>query len=57
MMSAFRDFDRESIRRTIRYMHSGWRNLADKLPLVTVPTLLIAGLSRPRDYPDLACRG
>jgi pimeloyl-ACP methyl ester carboxylesterase len=43
MMSAFKDFDRESIRRTIRYMHSGWRNLADKLPLVTVPTLLIAG--------------
>jgi pimeloyl-ACP methyl ester carboxylesterase len=43
MMSAFKDFDRESIRRTIRYMHSGWHNLAEKLPIVTVPTLLIAG--------------
>jgi pimeloyl-ACP methyl ester carboxylesterase len=41
-MSAFRDADRESIRRTIRFMHS-WRDLADKLPAVTVPTLLIAG--------------
>jgi pimeloyl-ACP methyl ester carboxylesterase len=42
MMSAFRDADRESIRRTIRFMHS-WRALTDKLPSVTVPTLLIAG--------------
>jgi pimeloyl-ACP methyl ester carboxylesterase len=42
MMSAFRDADRESIRRTIRFMHS-WRPLTDKLPAVTVPTLLITG--------------
>lgn len=42
MMSAFRDADRDSIRRTIRFMHN-WRALTDKLPAVTVPTLLIAG--------------
>jgi len=42
MMSAFRAADRESIRRTIRFMH-GWRPLTDKLPAVTVPTLLITG--------------
>ena len=42
IMRAFKDADRESIRRTIRFMHS-WRDLADKLPGVTVPTLLIAG--------------
>lgn len=42
MMAAFGAADRESIRRTIRYMHS-WRPLADKLPAVTVPTVLITG--------------
>jgi pimeloyl-ACP methyl ester carboxylesterase len=42
MVSAFRDADRESMRRTIRFMHR-WRALTDKLPAVTVPTLLIAG--------------
>ena len=42
MITAFRDADRKSIRRTIRFMHS-WRALTDKLPAVTVPTLLIAG--------------
>jgi pimeloyl-ACP methyl ester carboxylesterase len=42
MMSAFRAADRESMRRTIRFMHS-WRPLTDKLPAVTVPTLLITG--------------
>jgi pimeloyl-ACP methyl ester carboxylesterase len=42
MMSAFREADRESIRRSIRFMHS-WRVLTDKLPAVTVPTLLITG--------------
>jgi hypothetical protein len=31
IMSAFKDVDRESIRRTIRFMHS-WRDLTDKLP-------------------------
>jgi pimeloyl-ACP methyl ester carboxylesterase len=41
IMSAFREADRESIRRTIRFMHS-WRPVTDKLPAVTVPTLLIA---------------
>jgi len=45
-MRAFRDADRESIRRTIRFMHS-WSALTDKLPAVTVPTLLITG-----DLPD-----
>jgi len=42
MISAFRAADRESIRRSTRFMHS-WRPLTDKLPAVTVPTLLIAG--------------
>jgi pimeloyl-ACP methyl ester carboxylesterase len=42
MMSAFKNADRQSIRRTIRFMHR-WRALTDKLPAVTVPTLLIAG--------------
>lgn len=42
MMNAFRDADRESIRRTIRFMHS-WHGLTDKLPSITVPTLLITG--------------
>ncbi|WP_026256063.1 alpha/beta fold hydrolase [Mycobacterium sp. 155] len=42
MVAAFRAADRESIRRTIRYMHH-WRPLTDKLPAVTVPTVLITG--------------
>ena len=42
IMSAFREADPESIRRSIRFMHS-WRAVTDKLPAVTVPTLLIAG--------------
>jgi pimeloyl-ACP methyl ester carboxylesterase len=42
MMSAFRAADRESISRTIRFMHS-WRPLTDKLPAVAIPTLLITG--------------
>ena len=42
IMSAFRGADRESIRRSIRFMHR-WRPLTDKLPAVTVPTLLITG--------------
>jgi pimeloyl-ACP methyl ester carboxylesterase len=42
MMAAFRAADHESIRRTIRFMHS-WRPLTDKLPAVTVPTMLITG--------------
>lgn len=42
MMNAFKDADRESIRRTIRFMHS-WRPLNEKLAAVTVPTLLITG--------------
>ena len=42
MMNAFRDADRESIRRTIRFMHR-WRALTDTLPSVTVPTLLMTG--------------
>jgi pimeloyl-ACP methyl ester carboxylesterase len=42
MMDAFRAADRESIRRTIRFMHS-WRALNEKLPAIRVPTLLITG--------------
>jgi pimeloyl-ACP methyl ester carboxylesterase len=42
LMNAFRDADRESIRRTIRFMHS-WHALTEKLPTITIPTLLIAG--------------
>lgn len=42
MVTAFRAADRESIRRTIRFMHH-WRSLSDKLPAVTVPTVLITG--------------
>jgi pimeloyl-ACP methyl ester carboxylesterase len=42
MKAAFRATDRESIRRTIRFMHS-WRPLTDKLHAVTVPTVLITG--------------
>lgn len=46
MMNAFNAADRESIRRTIRFMHH-WHALSDKLPAVIVPTLLMTG-----DLPD-----
>ena len=46
MMNAFNAADRESIRRTIRFMHH-WHALTDKLPAVIVPTLLMTG-----DLPD-----
>jgi pimeloyl-ACP methyl ester carboxylesterase len=42
MIRAFKEADRESIRRTIRFMHS-WHALTDKLTAITVPTLLITG--------------
>lgn len=42
LKAAFRATDRESIRRTIRYMHS-WQALTDQLPAVSVPTLLMTG--------------
>jgi pimeloyl-ACP methyl ester carboxylesterase len=42
MMAGFRAADRKSMRRTIRFMHR-WRTLTDKLPAVTVPTVLITG--------------
>jgi pimeloyl-ACP methyl ester carboxylesterase len=42
MINAFMRTDRESIRRTIRYMHR-WRSLEDKLPDLTVPTLFLTG--------------
>lgn len=42
LKAAFRAMDRESARRTIRYMHS-WQSLADRLAAVTVPTLLMTG--------------
>jgi pimeloyl-ACP methyl ester carboxylesterase len=42
LKTAFRAMDRESARRTIRYMHS-WQSLADQLVAVTVPTLMMTG--------------
>lgn len=42
MISAFKEADRESIRRTIRFMHR-WRPLGEKLPAISVPTLFITG--------------
>lgn len=42
LKAAFRAMDRESARRTIRYMHS-WHSLTGRLPDVTVPTLLMTG--------------
>lgn len=42
IMKAFQEADRESVRRTIRFMHS-WHPLTDTLPEVTVPALLITG--------------
>ncbi len=42
IVNAFKETDRESIRRTIRFMHR-WRPLTDKLPAITVPTLFITG--------------
>jgi pimeloyl-ACP methyl ester carboxylesterase len=42
MVRAFREMDRESIRRTIRFMHR-WRPLTDTLPAITAPTLFLAG--------------
>jgi pimeloyl-ACP methyl ester carboxylesterase len=42
MMAGFRAADRESMRRTIRFMHS-WRPLTDKLRAIAVPTVLITG--------------
>lgn len=41
-MNAFGDADRESIQRTIRFMHS-WHALTDELPNIMVPTLLVTG--------------
>ncbi|KIU18666.1 alpha/beta fold hydrolase [Mycolicibacterium llatzerense] len=42
LKAAFRAMDRESVRRTIRFMHR-WHALTDLLPAVTVPTLLMTG--------------
>ncbi len=42
MIDAFKRADRESIRRTIRFMHR-WRPLGDKLSAISVPTLFITG--------------
>ena len=42
LKAAFRAMDRESVRRTIRYMHN-WQALTDQLAGVTVPTLLMTG--------------
>lgn len=40
MISAFKEADRESMRRTIRFMHR-WQPLTDGLPAITVPTLFL----------------
>lgn len=42
LKAAFRAMDRESARRTIRYMHS-WHALTDQLAALAVPTLLMTG--------------
>lgn len=42
MVNAFKHADRESIRRTIRFMHH-WQPLSDKTPTFSVPTLFITG--------------
>lgn len=42
MISAFKEADRGSMRRTIRFMHH-WQPLADTLPAITAPTLFLTG--------------
>ncbi|WIM88570.1 alpha/beta hydrolase [Candidatus Mycobacterium wuenschmannii] len=42
MVEAFLHADRESMRRTIRFMHR-WQPLTDKLPAITAPTLFLTG--------------
>lgn len=42
IISAFKEADRESIRRTIRFMHR-WRPLTDALPAITAPTMFLTG--------------
>jgi pimeloyl-ACP methyl ester carboxylesterase len=42
IIRAFTEADRDSIRRTVRFMHR-WRPLTDTLPRVNVPTLFLAG--------------
>jgi pimeloyl-ACP methyl ester carboxylesterase len=42
LIRAFKEADRESIRRTVRFMHR-WRGLTDTLLAVTAPTLFLTG--------------
>jgi pimeloyl-ACP methyl ester carboxylesterase len=42
IINAFKAADRQSIRRTIRFMHR-WQPLTDKLPAVSAPTLFMTG--------------
>jgi pimeloyl-ACP methyl ester carboxylesterase len=42
MIRTFKEADRGSIRRTVRFMHR-WRPLTDTLPKVNVPTLFLTG--------------
>jgi pimeloyl-ACP methyl ester carboxylesterase len=42
IVDAFRHADRESIRRTIRFMHR-WKPLTDTLPAIAAPTLFLTG--------------
>ena len=42
IIRAFTEADRDSIRRTVRFMHR-WRPLTDTLPEINVPTLFLTG--------------
>jgi pimeloyl-ACP methyl ester carboxylesterase len=42
IINTFQKADRESMRRTIRFMHR-WQPLTDKLPSITAPTLFMTG--------------
>jgi pimeloyl-ACP methyl ester carboxylesterase len=53
--AAFRAMDRESVRRTIRFMHR-WHALTDQLPAVTVPTLLMTGNLDDQDWSPAAAQ-
>ena len=49
LVDAFRHADRESMRRTIRFMHR-WQPLTDTLPAITVPTLFLTGAVDGQDW-------
>jgi pimeloyl-ACP methyl ester carboxylesterase len=55
LVDAFRHADRESIRRTIRFMHR-WRPLTDTLPAITAPTLFMTGAVDGQDWSPTRAR-